>query len=80
MRGAGTKKRSLKMSKKTSSVKISTSDAAKLAELIQRMQKNADLVERDILRAEALLTQDYVVVQGKEHLICWIWHCSSRIS
>lgn len=58
MRGAGTKKRSLKMSKKTSSVKISTSDAAKLAELIQRMQKNADLVERDILRAEALLTQD----------------------
>lgn len=46
------------MSKKTSQIKISTSDAARLAELIKRMQLCADQVEKDILRSEELLTED----------------------
>ncbi|XP_033826632.1 envoplakin [Periophthalmus magnuspinnatus] len=46
------------MSKKPSPIKISTSDAAKLAEVISRMQKCADQVEKDILLSEDLLAKD----------------------
>ncbi|XP_024145405.1 envoplakin a [Oryzias melastigma] len=49
-----------KKDSKTTSVKMSKSEAAALAQLIAKMQKHADLVEKDILRAEELLAVDDV--------------------
>ncbi|XP_038162234.1 envoplakin-like [Cyprinodon tularosa] len=48
------------MSKKNelSSVKLSKQEAAELAEVIKRMQKNADQVEKNILQAEEMLRVD----------------------
>ncbi|XP_028267450.1 envoplakin-like [Parambassis ranga] len=44
--------------KEPSSVKLTKSQAGELAVLIARMQKNADQVEKNILRAEQLLAKD----------------------
>ncbi|KAM6967033.1 envoplakin [Tautogolabrus adspersus] len=44
--------------KEYSPVKLSKSQANELAVVIARMQKNADQVEKDILRAEELLAED----------------------
>ncbi|XP_017293252.1 envoplakin a [Kryptolebias marmoratus] len=42
-----------------SSSKLSKSQASSLAQLIAQMQKNADTVEKDVLRSEELLAVDY---------------------
>ncbi|XP_057700527.1 envoplakin a [Corythoichthys intestinalis] len=44
--------------KKESSVKVNRTQPSNLALLIAQMQKNADVVEKDILRSEELLAED----------------------